>query len=389
MTIYRRTWRNRHGDTKRAWLVEVTIDGMRRRKQFATLPEAVAGKASFKAPEMERPVHQIKNFEQLCAAHIAELTCLGRERSTIESYEGQLRRHIQPLFVNTPIEEIDRGLALQIMNKLTTTLSPKYAHVTFSAFRRVMSFAHDTGIISTNPVAGLRFRMASDRRISAPTQKLTIPSKADIRTLVDRIEWGDGKLRSQITRADIVAVLGLYAGLRPSETRGLRCCDVIQIQDACYVRIAQRADNYRKIGPVKTDAALRDVPIARRAYTLMSMFNPNVNTDCKDLLLPGSDLKSPFDYSNFVRREWDCYLAGGSNLDSKALKITLHALRHCYASLQIEQGIDPKTLQKRMGHTSIQVTYDIYGHLWTNHSRDAEDAEAHDAKLYRIQQGEA
>ncbi len=388
MTIYRRTWRNRHGDTKRAWLVEVMIDGMRRRKQFATLPEAVAGEASLKTPGTERAVHQIRNFEQLCAAHIAELTCLGRERSTIESYEGQLRRHIRPLFVNTPIEAIDRGRALHTMNKLTTTLSPKYAHVTFSAFRRVMHFAHDTGIIATNPVAGLRFRMASDKRISAPSQKLLIPSKTDIKNLIDRIEWGDGKLRSLITRADIVAVLGLYAGLRPSETRGLRCCDVIQIHDASYVRIAQRADNYGEIGPVKTDAALREVPIARRAFILMSIFNPNVNTDCKDLLLPGTDAKSPFDYSNFVSREWNRYLAGGSDQNSEAPKITLHALRHCYASLQIEQGINPKTLQQRMGHSSIQVTYDIYGHLWKNHARDAEDAEAHDAKLHRIQQGE-
>lgn len=45
-------------------------------------------------------------------------------------------------------------------------------------------------------------------------------------------------------------------------------------------------------------------------------------------------------------------------------KYGLHALRHAAASLFIEQGFTPKRVQALMGHSSIQVTFDTYGHLF-------------------------
>ena len=44
-------------------------------------------------------------------------------------------------------------------------------------------------------------------------------------------------------------------------------------------------------------------------------------------------------------------------------KYGLHALRHACASLWIEQGYNPKQIQTLMGHSSIKVTFDTYGHL--------------------------
>jgi integrase len=47
-------------------------------------------------------------------------------------------------------------------------------------------------------------------------------------------------------------------------------------------------------------------------------------------------------------------------------QIRFHDLRHTYASLLIEQGAHPKYIQEQMGHSSIQVTMDTYGHLFPN-----------------------
>jgi integrase len=44
--------------------------------------------------------------------------------------------------------------------------------------------------------------------------------------------------------------------------------------------------------------------------------------------------------------------------------MSFHDLRHFYASLGIASGMDPKALQVAMGHSSIQVTMDVYGHLF-------------------------
>jgi integrase len=45
-------------------------------------------------------------------------------------------------------------------------------------------------------------------------------------------------------------------------------------------------------------------------------------------------------------------------------KYGMHALRHAAASLFIEQGFSPKRVQALMGHSTIQMTFDVYGHLF-------------------------
>ncbi|MBS0274195.1 MAG: tyrosine-type recombinase/integrase [Proteobacteria bacterium] len=47
-----------------------------------------------------------------------------------------------------------------------------------------------------------------------------------------------------------------------------------------------------------------------------------------------------------------------------------HMLRHVYASLQIEHGVTPKRLQKLIGHATLKITLDTYGHLWPDEDAD-------------------
>jgi integrase len=51
--------------------------------------------------------------------------------------------------------------------------------------------------------------------------------------------------------------------------------------------------------------------------------------------------------------------------------IRFHDLRHTYASLLIDQGEHPKYIQTQMGHSSINITMDTYGHLMSVVNRDA------------------
>jgi integrase len=56
-------------------------------------------------------------------------------------------------------------------------------------------------------------------------------------------------------------------------------------------------------------------------------------------------------------------------------KYGLHALRHAAASLWIEQGLNPKRIQALMGHATIQMTFDTYGHLFKDNEADRKAAE--------------
>jgi integrase len=46
-----------------------------------------------------------------------------------------------------------------------------------------------------------------------------------------------------------------------------------------------------------------------------------------------------------------------------------------YASLWIEQGHNPKQIQTLMGHSSIKVTFDVYGHLFSGNDADQRAAD--------------
>ena len=69
---------------------------------------------------------------------------------------------------------------------------------------------------------------------------------------------------------------------------------------------------------------------------------------------------------NFIRR-----------IFKRALKkaglreIRLHSLRHTYASLLLSQGVSPVYVKEQMGHHSISVTVDIYGHWIRSGNREA------------------
>ena len=84
----------------------------------------------------------------------------------------------------------------------------------------------------------------------------------------------------------------------------------------------------------------------------------------------------------------ECKLTAGTDTitnkeDEKTATLphNFHALRHAAASLFIEQGWGPKKIQSMMGHSSIQVTFDIYGHLFPDMEDDAKAMAEIEARL--------
>jgi integrase len=64
----------------------------------------------------------------------------------------------------------------------------------------------------------------------------------------------------------------------------------------------------------------------------------------------------------------ECRIVDGEG----APRFSLHALRHAAASLFIEQGWPPKKIQTMLGHSSITMTYDVYGHLFHDPAKDVD-----------------
>ena len=64
-------------------------------------------------------------------------------------------------------------------------------------------------------------------------------------------------------------------------------------------------------------------------------------------------------------------------------KLRLYDLRHTHASLLIHEGVHPKRISERLGHSSIKLTMDTYGHLFEGSDRDSAE------KMEKLFGGEA
>lgn len=169
--------------------------------------------------------------------------------------------------------------------------------------------------------------------------------------------------------------------------RGLRWADIDLKRNELHV--CQRADRYNKIGPTKSETSERTIPLAPMlANTLREWKLVCPKDDGLDLVFPNGrgHIES---HANIVHRglEPAQIAAGLTTAKGKAKYTGLHALRHFYASWCINRRVDGglelplKVVQDRLGHASIQMTADCYGHLFPRGDDGTELAAAERAFL--------
>ena len=196
-------------------------------------------------------------------------------------------------------------------------------------------------------------------------------------------------------------VTAVFTGLRASELRGLRWQDVNLKAGELHVR--QRADRFYMIGKPKSAAGERVVPFGKFVANTLKEWKLAAPKNDLDLAFPTNTGKVA-DLANIIRGSLiPAQLKAGITvpvLDDKGkptvddegkpivkAKYTgLHSLRHFYASWCINRpadgglGLPPKLVQERLGHSSITMTYDRYGHLFPR-GDDAEEIDAAERAL--------
>lgn len=142
----------------------------------------------------------------------------------------------------------------------------------------------------------------------------------------------------------------------------LEVVPVENIDSESFRPVAVCLDNWAGVpfaGPIAMTPTLAT---ALRDHRMASAFK-----DAHHLIFP-SATGTPLDGRNMVRRYFEPALRR-----AKLRVIRFHDLRHTFASLLIAQGAHPKLIQEQLGHASIQITLDRYGHLMDQSVGDASD----------------
>lgn len=171
-----------------------------------------------------------------------------------------------------------------------------------------------------------------------------------------------------------------YSGLRRGELRGLRWEDVDLEGGVLHVR--RGFDDKEGAIETKSRSGTRSVPIVAklRGYLLAHSLRAGRPTSGYVFTGRGSGPFTPTAVARRAATDWKATNVKRAKAELPTLKpIGLHEARHTFASLLIAAGVNVKAISSYMGHSSIVITLDRYGHLLPGH--EAEAVERIDAYL--------
>lgn len=265
--------------------------------------------------------------------------------SVIRSYETSLRLRVLPGLGNRKFSEIRRRDVQDLADRLLGQgLDPSTIRNTLMPLRAIYRRALARGDVAVNPTRGLELPAVRGKR-----DRIVSPDEAE--ALLAALPEGDRALWAT----------ALYGGLRRGELQALRWDDVDLANGVIRV---ERAWDVQE-GPIepKSLAARRRVPIPAilRDYLVEHRHGrPSVmghvfgRPDGKAFDGPTVDARA--------KAAW-----GRAGLEP----ITLHEARHTFASLMIAAGVNAKALATYMGHASVTITLDRYGHLMPGNEDEA------------------
>jgi integrase len=365
--VRKRVWSNAKGE-QTAWVADYLDQNKKRHiKTFATKREATA----WLAAKIE--VRQGTHTPERTSLTVAEAGRLWIEQaetdeleaSTIRQYRQHLDLHIKPQIGSIKLVELGRGTVKDFRNTLIAKgRSQVMAKKVLSSLGAILADAMDGGRVARNVVreqaqARSRRKQTEKRHKKELQEGVDFPTKDEIRAM---LAAGRGRVRALVVTA-------IFTGLRASELRGLSWEDVEL--DRAVLTVRQRADRWNTIGSPKSDAGKREVPLAPTVVNTLKEWRLACPKGTLGLVFPNS--KGNVETLPSIHNRALAPLQKAASIVSPhkgGPKYGMHSLRHVAASLFIEQGFTPKRVQALMGHSTIQTTFDVYGHLFKSPEGD-------------------
>ncbi len=175
-------------------------------------------------------------------------------------------------------------------------------------------------------------------------------------------------------RLHALLLVAALCGLRASELRGLCWSDIDLKTEELHVN--QRADRKNKLGAPKTNQSRRTIPLSSETVLALKKWKLASSPKRDDLVFPTST--GAVEHHKNMLRSLAPVMKAAKLMKGDKPKYGLHALRHFFVSWCInpkERGgrqLPAKVAQQWLGHNSIVMTLDIYGHLFPTGSDRSE-----------------
>lgn len=296
----------------------------------------------------------------------------GREKVEPETLKEYRRRArvIEAYSWDKQLHELEPADVVRFRNWLLENRSRDLARRTLSSFHSILIEMKHQGHLKTDPAAGITVK--SGGRYEDDEGEIQIPTDKEMRAILaaaDSMGEKNDYMRKCWARYRPLIYLAAFTGMRPSEYRGLSWDDV----RSDHVMIRQRADRTGIIGPVKSRAGRRKIFLPEFVVEMLRVWRSECPSSPADLVFPTSTgkpmLLNSIRFGAWIPLLKEVGLTEARDGTRDLPKYSPYSLRHYYASKLIESKKDLKFIQQAMGHSKIEVTFNVYGHL----IRDRED----------------
>lgn len=343
---------------------------------------AEAARAWLAAAEAARDAEGL-TVSDLLRRYIDSLEARGYAPATIDAYRRAARKRTGRLAradaATVTTEAVDTRIIELLRGRGRAALSPQ----TVAQWRDLMHGAYrwavSIGVLQANPVDGSprpRAAATEARALDADQARQLAAALAD--TATDGT--GTGQRADYARNAALAALVALHTGMRCGEVLALRTCDLSDPlgPPALWVRgtITTAGGRPRRMPTTKgrkprtvaITQGLRSALADHHAARVLERWyarprRPTADTEAP-IFTTGAGWMNPKSVSRWFTR-----FAASQGLPAW---VTFHTLRHTHATTLLQAGIDPKTVQSRLGHADVSTTLRTYAHVMP--ARDAEAA---------------
>ncbi|WP_345476699.1 site-specific integrase [Nesterenkonia rhizosphaerae] len=283
--------------------------------------------------------------------------------ATKDQYRDTMDRHVTDSIGKMKLDVLKREHVVRWFEGLPVKA------VTKKGIHGILSSALDFGVespdwpIGQNPGKGIKSPDTNEvvEQVYLTAQQYQLMEDA----VIDVVEEGHKRPKRKNLGVPVLVNTLVNSGMRFAEATALRAhMDVTERADGrAQITIARAWKVYRQhryIGGPKSKAGIRTIILPMKSSQILLGYQQTV--DPGELLfqrVTGGPL--------FSATFYDAYWSPARELAQERglhVRPRVHDLRHTHASWLIAKGADPKALQARLGHKSIQMTYDRYGHLY-------------------------
>lgn len=256
--------------------------------------------------------------------------------STVSDYRLTFRLHILPYFETKRLDKITPSNVQEWINSLE--LSPATTQKAYRYFRACIKQAENLDLIMKHPCRGIELP-----RVNKEEMDFLTPGEI-------------GKLLQECREPEhTLFFLLAFSGLRLGEGLALRWRDVDF--DMNCIKVERSFSAYNGITEPKTVTSRRAVPMLPSLAETLSDFYRQQRNPVPDALLFSVNGKTPLDKGNVRRRYYTALKAAGLK------HVSIHSLRHSFASVMLASGASVKALQRSLGHAGAKETLDTYSHM--------------------------